>query len=194
MLGETEINELDLTLIVIHDVFGLNVSMDYVFLMSVNESAYDLIYCLCSHVLAHLPLVIGQLLEQLAARAKLHDEVYELLILVGLIILNDVWVINFLQDGDFLMKGLDILLRELRFGDDLNGNLQFFVGLVLPKEDLPEAAGAQYLADVVKLLKFLGPSTDGLLSLDAVTLLLLAVGCSCRGDTTHLCLVIIILL
>ena len=179
MLGETEINEFYLILVVIHDVFGLNVPMDYVFLMSVNKSANDLIYCLCSHVLAHLPLVIGQLLEQLAARAKLHDEVYELLILVGLIILNDVWVINFLQDGDFLMKGLDIFLRELRFGDDLNGNLQFFVGLVLPKEDFAEAARAQYLADVVKLLKFLGPSADGLLSLDAVTLLLLAVGCSC---------------
>ena len=73
------------------------------------------------------------------------------------------------------MKTLYILLRELRFGDDLNGYLQFFVGLVLPKEDFPEAAGAQYLADIVQLLKFLGPSADGLLSLDTVTLLLLAV-------------------
>ena len=88
-------------------------------------------------------------------------------------------MINFLEDGDFLVKGLDILLRKLRFGDDLNGNLQFFVGLVLPKEDFPEAAGAQYLADIVQLLKFLGPSADGLLSLDTVTLLLLTVGGSC---------------
>jgi len=88
-------------------------------------------------------------------------------------------VINFLQDGDFLVKTLYILLRELRFGDDLNGYLQFFVGLVFPKEDLAEAAGAEYLADVVELLKLLGPSTDGLLSLDTVTLLLLTVGGSC---------------
>jgi hypothetical protein len=88
-------------------------------------------------------------------------------------------VINFLQNGDFLVKGLDILLRELRFGDDLNGNLQFFVGLVLPKEDFPEAAGAQYLANIVQLLKLLGPSADRLLTLDTVTLLLLTVGGSC---------------
>ena len=45
--------------------------------------------------------------------------------------------------------------------------------------ELPEAVRAQYLADVVQLLKFLGPSANALLSLDAVILLLLAVGFSC---------------
>ena len=78
--------------------------------MSVNERAYDLIYCLSSHVLTHPPLVIGQLFDQPTARAKLHDYVYELVILLGLIILDDARVINFLQDGDFLVKGLNIFL------------------------------------------------------------------------------------
>jgi hypothetical protein len=77
------------------------------------------------------------------------------------------------------VQGLNIFLRELRFRNNLNGYLQFFVGLVLPKEDLPEAPRAQYLADVVELLKFLSPSADGLLNLDPVALLLLTVGGSC---------------
>ena len=73
LLGETEIDEFNLILVVIHDVFGLYVPMDYVFFMTMNERAYDLLNGLCSHVLTHLPLVIGQLLKQLTARAKLHD-------------------------------------------------------------------------------------------------------------------------
>ena len=88
-------------------------------------------------------------------------------------------MVNFLKDGDFHVQGLNIFLRELRFRNDLNGYLQFFVGLVLPKEDLPEAPRAQYLANIVELLKFLSPSADALLNLDAVTLLLLTVGGSC---------------
>lgn len=88
-------------------------------------------------------------------------------------------MVNFLEDGDFHVQGLNIFLRELGFRNYLNGYLQFFVGLVLPKKDLPEAPRAENLANIVELLKFLSPSADGLLNLNAVALLLLTVGGSC---------------
>ena len=164
LLGEAEIDELDLSDLVVHDVFGLNVPVDDTLPVAVNQCAEDFLGGLCGQVLVH-SLVLGEVLEELALGAQLHDQVDELFVFVRFVVLDDIGVIECLQDGDFLVEGDDLSLAELGLGDDLDCDLVRVVGLVLGLEDLAEGARAEdLLVDVVLLLELahaLGPASAG---------------------------------
>ena len=110
LFGKAKIDKLNFILIVVHDILRFYVSMDYVLFMTVNKGANDFLNSISSSLLAHFHLSLCKLLDELTARAQLHDQVYEPLILVGLIVLDDIRVIDLLENGNLDVKGLYLLL------------------------------------------------------------------------------------
>ena len=51
--------------------------------------------------------ILSDLLDDFAARAKLHNKVNESFVFISFIVSNDIRVVNFLENGYFLMKSLN---------------------------------------------------------------------------------------
>lgn len=161
LLSEPEVDELDLADSVVHDVLGLDVSMHYILFVTMDQGSQYFLDGLRSQVLVH-GLVRGELLEQLAAWAELHHQVDELFVFVGLVVLDDVGVVEGLEDCDFLVERLDLLLAQFLFRYDLNGHLVTLVRLVLSLEHLTETARPEHLlVDIVLLLQLVHTSAGG---------------------------------
>jgi len=95
--------------------------------------------------------VLSNFLDNFTTWAELHNKINESVVFISFIISNDIRMVNFLKNSDFLMKCLDLFIGELRFRYDFDGNLKFLIGLVLSNEDLTEAARAKNFSDIVKL-------------------------------------------
>ena len=129
LASEPEVNELGraaLFLLVEHDVLGLNVSVDNVQGVDVHQSTQEVFHDDSSHFLAILLLLFGshfgESLVQLAAEAELHAEVDVGGVLVGLKVVDNVWVVALLNELDLLVNAIDFLLAQLAFADLLDGD------------------------------------------------------------------------
>mmetsp|Transcript_75380 Transcript_75380/g.180032 ORF Transcript_75380/g.180032 Transcript_75380/m.180032 type:complete len:283 (+) Transcript_75380:808-1656(+) len=124
LAAQAEVNDLQEVLldgILGHEqeVLRFQVAVAHVVLVHVVDGADDLLHedgCL------HLREVAGldDAIEELAAGAKLHDQVDVPVVLKRLKQLDDVGVVHHLHDGNLLLKALDIL--HLRLGDCFHGS------------------------------------------------------------------------
>lgn len=129
LASESEVNELGcaaLFFLVEHDVLGLDVSVDNVQGVDVHQSTQEVFHDASSHFLAILLLLFGshfgESLVQLAAEAELHAEVDVGGVLVGLEVVDYVWVVALLNELNLLMNAIDFLLAQLAFANLLDGN------------------------------------------------------------------------
>mmetsp|Transcript_83966 Transcript_83966/g.216105 ORF Transcript_83966/g.216105 Transcript_83966/m.216105 type:complete len:458 (-) Transcript_83966:398-1771(-) len=94
-------------------------------------------------VLRHL-LLLQEAVQDIAALAQLQDQVQVVVVLKGLVELDDVGVVERLHDGDLPQQPVEVPAgRDLR--DDLHGTVDVR-GLLLRLEDLGRAAAGQLLA------------------------------------------------
>ena len=92
--------------------------------MTVINSAKEFLHNLGRLTLTkHLVLLRGNLVEELTTRAVLHDKVHVLDIIVGLVILDNVRMVQLRQDSDLLPYGLDVVLQPCLI-QNLYGNLE----------------------------------------------------------------------
>ena len=92
--------------------------MDHVLSVTVSNSSTDIKHVTTSALLRVVRL-LRQVFEQLLALNILHDQVNELVVIVGLVVLNDVGVIQFVQHIHFLHHEFDVVL-ELVFVEHFN--------------------------------------------------------------------------
>lgn len=81
-------------------------------------------------------LPLGDFLKQLTTRAKLHAKVNVFGIIVGLIILDDVRMVNLLHELNLIFQTLEILGVQFRLVDNLDCYLHRFVFLIVGPEHL----------------------------------------------------------
>jgi len=96
--GEAKINEFDSVVVAVHYVFGLDVPVDNVLVVAVMKCLEELAHQLGYIALPHGLSLFSNLLEQLSAGAQLHHKVDVLLVVVGLIVLDNILMINLLHD------------------------------------------------------------------------------------------------
>ena len=92
-----------------------------------------------------LILLFSDSLEQRLARDVLHHEVDVLEIVIGLVVLDDVGVVEGMQDGDLLHDTVNVV-HELVFVEHFNGDLEVRVVLVVREEDTAKRASAEHLS------------------------------------------------
>ena len=94
-------------------------------------------------------------LEELVAMDVLHDEVNVLLIVVGLIILHDVWMVELVENSNFFHDAINIIL-ELLLVENFDGNKMVWVEFVVGLEYSSKSSNSKYLSlgiDMVVLLE-----------------------------------------
>lgn len=64
--------------------------------------------------------LLNNSVKQLSSHHLFGHQVIELSLIEHIVESNDVFVLQLLQDGDFVFEGDFILLRKLRFGDNLD--------------------------------------------------------------------------
>lgn len=90
-LGQSKIDQFDLAILAVHDVFWLDVAMHDARGVTMVNRTKKFLHNLGSLTLTeHLVLLRGYLVKELTARAVFHDKVHVLDIIIGLVILNDV--------------------------------------------------------------------------------------------------------
>ena len=82
------------------------------------------------------------LLEELLTRDVFHDQVDVLLVVVGLVVLDNIWVVQRVQDRDLLHDAVDIV-AEFYLVEHFDGNLEVFVMLVRGQEDATKGANTK---------------------------------------------------
>lgn len=111
-LREPKIDQFDLTILAVHDILGLDVAMYHSRGMTVINRAKELLHNLrCLTLTEHLVLLGCNLVKQLTTWAVLHDKVHVLDIIIGLVILDDVRMVQLRQNSDLFLYGLDIFLQ-----------------------------------------------------------------------------------
>lgn len=126
-LGQPEIDQFDLAILAIHDVLWLDVAMYHPRGMTVVNRAKEFLHNLGRLTLTeHLVLLRRNLVEELAARAVLHDKVHVLDIIIGLVILDDVRMVQLRQNSDLLFDGLDVVFQPCLI-QNLYSNLERWV-------------------------------------------------------------------
>ena len=125
-----------------HDVLGV----------AVIDSLKELLHVARGlHLVESLVLLLRDPLEQRLTRDVLHHEVDVLEIVVGLVVLDDVGVVEGVQDGDLLHDAVNVV-HELVLVQHFDGDLEVRVVLVVREEDATERASAQHLGFRVDLI------------------------------------------
>ena len=100
--GETEVNKFDGIVFIEHDIFGLNVSMDYILRITVLNGLYyscEVEDCIFFRGLSFL-------IYELASCHQLHAKVYELLVFISLVVLDNIWMIDLLHKPDLILQSI----------------------------------------------------------------------------------------
>ena len=92
-----------------------------------------------------LVLLLGDFLEKLRTRHILHDQVDVLLIVVSFVILDDIWVIKWVQNVDLFHDAVDIV-SQFDFVQHLDSNLEITVMLILSLEHTSKGANSKHLS------------------------------------------------
>jgi hypothetical protein len=102
-------------------------------------------------------------LEELPTLAVLHDDAIILFIPVGLVELDDVWVVDLHEDQELFLQHGDFLIHLLS-GDGFDSINLLWVRPGGGEADCPEVAGPQQLSQLVDFLDVLMnyPADDGL--------------------------------
>ena len=116
--------------------------MDDVLFVTVIQGFQHFIHYLSDLVLGEDFGILSYLFKKLATWAELHNQIDKFNIVIGLIVLDYVWVVNKLEYRYFVIKILNLIFRELFLADDLDGYLVSDVEFVLAHEDLAEGASA----------------------------------------------------
>ena len=76
-----------------------------------------------------LVFLLGDFFEKLSSIDIFHDQVDVLLIVVRFVILDNVWMIEFVENRNFLHDTVNIV-SQLNFVKNLNGDLEVFIMFV----------------------------------------------------------------
>jgi len=159
LLGETKVDELDLTLAVVHDVLWLYVSVHDVHRMTMLQRSQALSNHVGSElfrVLLSLFLKLLKTVEEFSTRAVLHDQIQVLHVVVRFEVLHNVGVVQLLQDAHLVHDFCEVFWAHFLFVDYLNSHVETLVFLVDGFEDLAESACAENIAvDIVLGSQFL---------------------------------------
>lgn len=131
--GESEIDELDLVLS-IHDILWLDVSMDDVLTVAVTERSKQFDHYISGLLLTIWRASLKHLLEQLSASAQLHAQINVFLVIVGLVVLNDIGMVNLLHELHLALQTLEVILGHLLLIDNFDCYFDSWVLLVLGQE------------------------------------------------------------
>ena len=133
--------------------------MYYTLGVHVVECAQELLHVMCGHIFReHLILHLRNLIEQFASTNVLHDQIDVLLVDVGLVITDDVGVVELGKDV-YLLADCLYVVSQLGLVHDLDGDNVLLVVLVERAEYLTEGARAENVGvriDLVVLLQFFG--------------------------------------
>ena len=102
-----------------------------------------------------LVFLLGDLVKQGLARHVLHHQIDVLLVVVGLVVLHDVGVVQFVQDCHFFHDAVDVG-PQLLFVQHLDGHLEILVMLVRCQEHTTEGTHSEHLrlgVNVIVLLE-----------------------------------------
>jgi hypothetical protein len=105
-----------------HDILRLQVSMDDIVLMAIVDGRQNMLHYLCS-ILLWQPSLLQNLVKQLASRADFCNDEEALLILKVLIDLDNIWMIEILENIDFVIKRLLFMLAHALFANHLHCSL-----------------------------------------------------------------------
>lgn len=120
---QTEVNDLDVLVVIKKEIFRLEVTMDNVQLVQVLDASDDLVEKGQSFRLLD-PLILYDIVEELTATGILHDEIQLLRGLDNLVKLNNVRVTDHLQNVDFPGDAFDIInVLNFVFFKNFDGNL-----------------------------------------------------------------------
>ena len=100
--------------------------------------------------------MLSDAFKQRSSRDIFHDEVNVLEVIVSFIVLDDVWVIERVQNGDLLHDAIDIV-HQFIFVEHFYRYLKVRIVLIVSQEDTTKCACAQNLSfgiDLVVLPKF----------------------------------------
>ena len=95
---KTEIDKLDQSTWTIHDIFWFDISVNDALRMAMLKCLEQIKHDLGRLLFIEWLLPLGDFLEKLTTRAKLHAEVNVFGIIVGLIVLDDVRMVNLLHE------------------------------------------------------------------------------------------------
>ena len=83
----------------------------------------------CNVLRKGLVFLLGDFFEKLSSIDIFHDQVDVLLIVVRFVILDNVWMIEFVENRNFLHDTVNIV-SQLNFVKNLNGDLEVFIMFV----------------------------------------------------------------
>lgn len=106
-VAEAEVDDFDVVVMVEQKILWLQVSVHDAQLVDVLDARDDLLVHLCGLLLLQVA-ILNDVLEQLAARTVLHDQVQVVIVFYHFIQLNDVRMPNLLQNRDFAVDALDV--------------------------------------------------------------------------------------
>ena len=101
--------------------------------------------------------LLRDLLEELLTGDVLHDQVDVLLVVVGLVVLDDVRVVQRVQDRDLLHDAVNVV-AQLYLVEHFDRHLEVFVMLIRGQKDAAEGANTEHLClrvNVVILFKLM---------------------------------------
>ena len=124
--GNAKVDESDDVVLSDHDVLRLDVPMDQLLLVTVVNRQHQL-----PHVLASVrgKLQRGLILERFEQSLPvdvLHHKVDKLVVVVGLHVLDNVWMVERTKSVNLLLQHVDFVF-DLAFVDDFDGDHDFFV-------------------------------------------------------------------
>jgi len=107
--SQTEINQLDVAIFVVHHISWFNISVDYILPVTVIKSAQTFFNNLNGSLFTKLFVVLSCCftgIKKGATLTHLHHQIQKSLIAVRLDVLDDVWVVNSLHNANFILQTL----------------------------------------------------------------------------------------
>ena len=157
VLGQTEIDKSHFSVLAVHNVFRLDVSVRYAQSVAVSQGFQAFVDYFSGFLFSvglSLLDVFVVAIEELASSAQLHHEIEVMLVIIGLKVLDDVGMVDLLQKIDLVHHVSKVLLRHLVLVEHFDSDLEFAICLVCALVDFTEGTFSKDMPiDVVNLLK-----------------------------------------